>query len=215
MESSRCEHRKALDVTACAQRLAASMESSHCMRSTASRAVSWCSTPCGINGILTDAMRVAYEPSCMCSTPCGINGILTCVVRMRRAVIVHVLNALRHQWNPHTAGHERFDAGLVLNALRHQWNPHQCSTPCGINGILTSTVLNALRHQWNPHTASGAQRLAASMESSRQVQTRQVLNALRHQWNPHQWGATLRHVLNALRHQWNPHTAQTCCMTGA
>src|SRR6266571_5176339 len=38
--------------------------------------------------------------------------------------------------------------GVVLNALRHQWNPHsgslpvhstasECSTPCGINGILT------------------------------------------------------------------------------
>src|SRR6266567_2288281 len=40
----------------------------------------------------------------------------------------------------------------VLNALRHQWNPHMnnivsnngrdgCSTPCGINGILTAWVL--------------------------------------------------------------------------
>ena len=86
-----------------------------------------------------------------------------------------VLNALRHQWNPHTEVCNRgVRAGTVLNALRHQWNPHpgdtslpldaakQCSTPCGINGILTLLVqrqhvemghyvLNALRHQWNPH----------------------------------------------------------------
>ncbi len=83
-----------------------------------------------------------------------------------------VLNALRHQWNPHL-GCSLAPPGRVrvLNALRHQWNPHdarqlghdvgvQCSTPCGINGILTTAasrqsayrgVLNALRHQWNPH----------------------------------------------------------------
>src|SRR5262249_9043224 len=60
---------------------------------------------------------------------------------------------------------------FVLNALRHQWNPHDeigidhvivaiSPQPCAINGILTrpiglklgrEIVLNALRHQWNPH----------------------------------------------------------------
>ena len=109
-----------------------------------------------------------------------------------------MLNALRHQWNHHPAvlfslSHLR----NVLNALRHQWNHHHtrsffeawaatsgaqrlaasmesshlaadvlrltapCSTPCGINGIITPEpgagpgralrVLNALRHQWNHH----------------------------------------------------------------
>src|SRR5438128_11991875 len=60
-----------------------------------------------------------------------------------------VLNALRHQWNPHVCWTQRLGhAPMVLNALRHQWNPHNlvyinffnsymCSTPCGINGILT------------------------------------------------------------------------------
>ena len=43
----------------------------------------------------------------------------------------------------------------VLNALRHQWNPHshlvamlvpfdRCSTPCGINGILTAAATQGL-----------------------------------------------------------------------
>src|SRR5207253_2864109 len=60
---------------------------------------------------------------------------------------------------------------IVLNALRHQWNPHDvicvnngtgntCSTPCGINGILT--VRDRDYTYWN----RCAQRLAASMESS-------------------------------------------------
>ena len=110
---------------------------------------------------------------------------------------------------------------------------HECSTPCGINGILTcgrcptpapAGVLNALRHQWNPHLMSSTrvfvtrctQRLAASMESSLalRVKTRYahiVLNALRHQWNPHArcptFPAPSPAVLNALRHQWNPHVS--------
>ncbi len=37
----------------------------------------------------------------------------------------HVLNALRHQWNPHPRPHTKgLTHGYVLNALRHQWNPH-------------------------------------------------------------------------------------------
>src|SRR5262245_1896805 len=36
-----------------------------------------CSTPCGINGILTLAIRAGWDDRDMCSTPCGINGILT------------------------------------------------------------------------------------------------------------------------------------------
>src|SRR6266851_10016685 len=64
-----------------------------------------------------------------------------------------VLNALRHQWNPHKQDMGYVEGLItVLNALRHQWNPHfqrterpcascWCSTPCGINGILTAWVL--------------------------------------------------------------------------
>src|SRR5437867_3082379 len=84
----------------------------------------------------------------------------------------------------------------VLNALRHQWNPHKIRL---VEAIARASVLNALRHQWNPHTFGAvlvsatfrsAQRLAASMESSPGagaggVRPARVLNALRHQWNPH------------------------------
>src|SRR5262249_32373522 len=110
-------------------------------------------------------------------------------------------------------------AATVLNALRHQWNPHwsrwlgcalaaMCSTPCGINGILT------FERTVRDHLASGAQRLSASIESSpiapeTPQAVLQVLNALRHQWNPHILPGTVPEmplkVLNALRHKWNPH----------
>jgi hypothetical protein len=37
----------------------------------------------------------------------------------------------------------------VLNALRHQWNPHR--RPPG-HAQRKPQVLNTLRHQWNPHS---------------------------------------------------------------
>src|SRR5262249_42718923 len=69
------------------------------------------------------------------------------------------------------------------------------------HGATTVDVLNASRHQWTPHACAsasfscasfGAQRLAASMESSPHEAGRygpglSVLNALRHQWNPHEF----------------------------
>ena len=76
---------------------------------------------------------------------------------------------------------------------------------------MESSLLTALLQV--THT-SGAQRLAASMESSpvRIAATLSsaiaVLNALRHQWNLHdRAGVRLAEyrVLNALRHQWNLH----------
>src|SRR5262249_51199706 len=114
----------ALARVGCAQRLAASMESSldratvhrpggevlnalrhqwnpHSRVSCFSRRSTTCSTPCGINGILPRDELVSLRPFLLCSTPCGINGILT---------IVEV-------WAPGQA--------------------YLCSTPCGINGILT------------------------------------------------------------------------------
>ena len=71
---------------------------------------------------------------------------------MQLCIILRVLNALRHQWNAHSSGAwARALIPSVLNALRHQWNAHpitagglmamaECSTPCGINGMLTPTA---------------------------------------------------------------------------
>ena len=175
------------------------MESSQPRWCTAPAVVKACSTPCGINGILTMQAAVRGCPMQRCSTPCGINGILT--TDARRLVVLprisaqrlaasmesspvssvgiasgsdQVLNALRHQWNPHrdTAAYA-IRPVHVLNALRHQWNPHLITWPSWRSQ--RQRVLNALRHQWNPHPScpapdrpviQGAQRLAASMESS-------------------------------------------------
>src|SRR6266571_1796129 len=59
-----------------AQRLAASMESSHLGIGEEHKPV-MCSTPCGINGILTCLCLLNSPTQLRCSTPCGINGILT------------------------------------------------------------------------------------------------------------------------------------------
>ena len=174
MESSLVQRLRALSFALpSAQRLAASMESSPCDRPWFNRLQS------------KSAQRLAAS---MESSP-G-----TTRVHPRTQPGAQRLAASMESSRP---GMVAADAALdVLNALRHQWNPHctalsyadqlrmRCSTPCGINGILTLTVelrscrslvLNALRHQWNPHRApampldagTSAQRLAASMESSR------------------------------------------------
>ena len=109
----------------------------------------------------------------MCSTPCGINEVVT-LQRRNAQHGGHVLNALRHQRSCHEQ-HPANDTGRhqVLNALRHQRSCHgkgrnlwrlerwMCSTPCGINEVVTRAVversrslqlvLNALRHQRSCH----------------------------------------------------------------
>src|SRR5712692_5346101 len=76
MESSHCPPRRNAQWAMSAQRLAASMESSHPTQNEMLTYADRCSTPCGINGILTG--YTTYHPPCP-----------------------GVLNALRHQWNPH------------------------------------------------------------------------------------------------------------------
>ncbi len=131
-----------------------------------------------------------------------------------------VLNAWRRHWNRHAScidrrSHrvrcaqrlaaslesarrsrgDRLDRG-VLNAWRRHWNRHlldRRSSPVALD------VLNAWRRHWNRHTPalvdgnvvdSGAQRLAASLESAPNVRpsstsTGDVLNAWRRHWNRH------------------------------
>ena len=161
-----------------AQRLAASMESSHeasvhqiCALGTVLNALrhQW-------NHHVALAAAARLLPGDQCSTPCGINGIITTGVHLAIRAAIAVLNALRHQWNHHHRHCEiQSDYGTaVLNALRHQWNHHEhvlvtptianilCSTPCGINGIITLTCVAD-----GSSAGIRAQRLAASMESSR------------------------------------------------
>ncbi len=136
----------------CAQRLAASMEDSQ---------ASWSSmsAPCGSAQRLAASMEDSPASSAnwitrpkWCSTPCGING------RFTRALVLISLASLR-----------------VLNALRHQWKIHPADA---VTSRRLTPVLNALRHQWKIHpplhsigsgNATGAQRLAASMEDSQLV----------------------------------------------
>ena len=182
MESSR-RYRRQPPCSLCrAQRLAASMESSHHGTELPCALLSMCSTPCGINGILTQLI-VSYEPRrCMCaqrlaasmeSSPAGSHATMAASA---------VLNALRHQWNPHTdMRHRAASTLIVLNALRHQWNPHRARS---WYRDAAPSVLNALRHQWNPHIDAAGSTSACS----------HVLNALRHQWNPHSYASrTQRH----------------------
>src|SRR5438445_670296 len=118
----------------------------------ASPALSSCSTPCGINGILTNALSHPFTVPTQCSTPCGINGILTLAVTQPN----------RHLLCSTPCG---INGILTLVEIITHIDGQACSTPCGINGILTPRaqplgtrrqVLNALRHQWNPHTRDEA-----------------------------------------------------------
>ena len=156
-----------------------------------------CSTPCGINGILTYASHCEHRQAARCSTPCGINGILTLYPQASRRANRLVLNALRHQWNPHlaTSPEQRDGTSAQRLAASMESSPRDVTSTAVIAGaqrlaasmessqrpiviaLGEGGVLNALRHQWNPHMigsgflsgSAGAQRLAASMESSRGV----------------------------------------------
>ena len=133
--------------------------------------------------VVLNALRHQWNPHshallflvarCVCSTPCGINGILTLELYngpISTSSAQRLAASMESSHNP--PARDGSGDQPVLNALRHQWNPHKsldvedtstngCSTPCGINGILTHKralirftqvpVLNALRHQWNPH----------------------------------------------------------------
>ena len=158
-----------------AQRLAASMESSHAYRQRAWSAP-WCSTPCGINGILTGGACAKQGINNGCSTPCGINGILTPLGAIREPAVV-VLNALRHQWNPHV------------------WQKTEGASRGGAQRLAASMESSPVAPSITSYSQC-AQRLAASMESSRyppkaEGSALMVLNALRHQWNPHSMGSNL------------------------
>src|SRR5438034_502985 len=102
------------------------MESSPEDREKLGKKLTPCSTPCGINGILTRLTRSSRLSGAVlnplrhqsnhhgqmksrmcvlkgrCSTPCGINGILTASCMRCSFKGLRVLNALRHQWNPHS-----------------------------------------------------------------------------------------------------------------
>ena len=132
----------------CAQRLSASLESSHSLAQSDSNGAPQCSTPFGIIGIFTCATYRLAAQNSKCSTPFGIIGIFTtaAVPVLRRTP---VLNAFRHHWNLHESSERmKSDQFLVLNAFRHHWNLHS-DTNCSMNS--SSDVLNAFRHHWNLH----------------------------------------------------------------
>ena len=137
----------------------------------------WCSTPCGINGIITIGRHAWRGCQVRCSTPCGINGIITEPDQLFSIAAMSSAQRLAASMESSLRRHAR-DVGLAVT----------CSTPCGINGIIT-------RHAWHATSASitcstpcgingiitgitasimpvmhSAQRLAASMESSQVAQ---------------------------------------------
>ncbi len=132
-----------------AQRLSASLESSHSTRRRGARRPRGCSTPFGIIGIFTRNNKTVQ---------CGL-GL--------------VLNAFRHHWNLHsdfrlaTCGRltcsTPFGIIGIFTSARFELDHSSlsCSTPFGIIGIFTlrgkrvvstrTAVLNAFRHHWNLH----------------------------------------------------------------
>ena len=131
----------------------------------------------------------------VCSTPCGINEVVTREGEWRSQPEI-VLNALRHQRSCHWRGAQTTSrlARAQRLAASTKLSPDSivprnpsviwCSTPCGINEVVTRFlgrrpasrgVLNALRHQRSCHVRgrrirlscqSCAQRLAASTKLS-------------------------------------------------
>ena len=152
-------------------------------------------------------LELAGTPGCTCSTPCGINGILARDTICRLMPGIHGAQRLAASMEsslassaaiePSVPGAQRLAASMESSLVRDtQARRRECSTPCGINGILTANGRGI--------PVSGAQRLAASMESSpARVGTtlthRRVLNALRHQWNPHSVGRAPKKDLCAQR----------------
>ncbi|MDT4952787.1 MAG: hypothetical protein QOJ02_925 [Acidobacteriota bacterium] len=130
-----------------AQRLSASLESSHVPRPSSTIAQPWCSTPFGIIGIFTE----------LCETE---GNYLKGAQR---------LSASLESSRPYPCPTRPGDS--VLNAFRHHWNLHNrivideypltmCSTPFGIIGIFTVAVYGYTT------CSNRAQRLSASLESS-------------------------------------------------
>src|SRR6266496_2570017 len=92
------------------------MESSPALSCIVTRCAS-CSTPCGINGIITLSYAEQHCTCMRCSTPCGINGIITKSVEVK-LIDKDVLNALRHQWNHHSVGSKLLAYKELRMALR-------------------------------------------------------------------------------------------------
>ena len=148
MESSP-SHLTILTLAVCAQRLAASMESSRDAHGVTRLVDCAQRLAASMESSLGDSVCHGVEPI-VCSTPCGINGILTPRIAHAWSVRSLVLNALRHQWNPHYGTHsvaiDRFGAQRLAASMESSPSASECPS-------CSAAVLNALRHQWNPHVS--------------------------------------------------------------
>src|SRR5437773_2219097 len=92
-------------------------------------------------------LLLGLVPGGACSTLCVINGILT---RDNDIGLIKpkVLNALRHQWNPHCLPWGRSPWAACAQRLAASM---ESSQPILVFFRCAFIVLNALRHQWNPH----------------------------------------------------------------
>ena len=124
MESSHAPEAERLTGRPCAQRLSASMESSLDASSICVTVISRCSTPFGINGIITFAMKNAPFSSSLCSTPFGINGIITFSMLFFSATTPGAQRLSASMESSRARARACRQGERVLNAFRHQWNHH-------------------------------------------------------------------------------------------
>jgi hypothetical protein len=83
-----------------------------------------------------------------------------------------VLNALRHQWNPHLCRRcQAFAHPVVLNALRHQWNPHSI----GSNVLVYKNLWVVLRDTQRLATLTESSQAERALFSSRKALKTNVL----------------------------------------
>ncbi len=110
-----------------------------------------CSTPFGVNAVITKQAKARCVDLIRCSTPFGVNAVITASsLRIRPSRFV--LNAFRRQCGHHSVN--RANAGT--------WRMSSCSTPFGVNAVITRNgesrrgrwfpVLNAFRRQCGHHS---------------------------------------------------------------
>ena len=185
-----------------AQRLAASMESSHA---------------CGVcrwvflhvlNALRHQWNHHSAAPLRVGEQPCA-QRLAASMESSQSSVAAPVRSKLRPATSRPRRCAQRLAASMESSriAARIVDREISCSTPCGINGIITRQwalqkhrplVLNALRHQWNHHThvafVDGYFCMCSTPCGINGIITRPpplrvgknaYINALRHQWNHH------------------------------
>ena len=175
-----------------AQRLSASLLTSHYKPAVLYHGPGWCSTPFGITAYVTFEDVDNWLQPHKCSTPFGITAYVTHRALPQERPRHLVLNAFRHHCLRHTAHIGEFfavsrcstpfgiTAYVTIGTVSRWWSIIPCSTPFGITAYVTHvsrpalpclSVLNAFRHHCLRHN---------DFETVRGFPQCGVLNAFRH-----------------------------------